>query len=121
MPLTPALVFLLLFMVVPPFLVFIQSLHPTKLLGRDVGSIGSANYLYLAQRSVYVEAFARTFRLALYAVVGAVLLGYPTALILRRLHERLGTHWCSVSASPSSPGRWLSSSAGCCCCRRRGP
>ena len=89
--LTPAVVFLTLFMVIPLLLMFTQSLHPTKLIGEGSRSIGLANYLYLAQRSVYVEAFVRTFHLALYAVVGAVLLGYPTALVLRQLHERAGS------------------------------
>ncbi|OFX28314.1 MAG: hypothetical protein A2Z07_04195 [Armatimonadetes bacterium RBG_16_67_12] len=88
-PLTPGLAFLLLFLILPLCLSVYYSLQPTSLLPPGSGR-GLANYVYLARRAVYVEAFVRTLRLSVYVVIGSLLLGYPTALILRRLHARLG-------------------------------
>ncbi|MDR7523395.1 MAG: ABC transporter permease [Armatimonadota bacterium] len=87
----PGVLFLFVFMVAPLAITFVYSLQPNSLLPPDQATVGVGNYIYLAQRRVYVEAFARTLRLATFVVVGALLLGYPTALILRRLHARLGS------------------------------
>jgi ABC-type spermidine/putrescine transport system permease subunit I len=78
-------------MVVPLAITVAHSLHPNALLPPGQTAVGVGNYVYLVQRRVYVDAFARTLRLATYVVVAALLLGYPTALILRRLHARFGS------------------------------
>jgi putative spermidine/putrescine transport system permease protein len=67
------------------------SLRPNSLLEGAAALTPAANYVYLARRGVYLDAFVRTFRLALYVVAGALLLGYPTALALRRLQARVGS------------------------------
>ncbi|MDR7484467.1 MAG: ABC transporter permease [Armatimonadota bacterium] len=87
----PGVLFLFVFMVAPLAITLVYSLQPNSLLPPEQTTVGMGNYVYLAQRRVYVEAFARTLRLATYVAVGALLLGYPTALILRRLHARLGS------------------------------
>ncbi|GEM_PF-90975 len=89
--LVPGLVFLSLFLVAPLVLSFSYSLRPSKLLPPGTPSPSMANYLYLAGHGVYVDAFVRTLRLSCYVVLGALILGYPTALVLRRLHARFGS------------------------------
>jgi len=90
LPLIPGLVFLLLFLVLPFCLSVYTSLRPNPLL--PPGShVGLANYSYLAHRGVYVETFVRTLRLSIFVVLGSLLIGYPTALVLRRLHARFGS------------------------------
>ena len=91
LPLVPGLVFLLLFMLFPLSLSIYYSLQPNALLPPQAASAPAANYVYLLKRHVYVDAFLRTLRLAAYVVTGALLLGYPTALALRRYHARLGS------------------------------
>lgn len=90
-PLVPGLVFLSLFLVLPLGLSVYYSLQPNSLIPAGEASTGLANYAYLLQRRVYVDAFLRTLRLSVYTVTGALLLGYPAALLLRRLYARLGS------------------------------
>lgn len=91
LPLVPGLVFLLLFLVFPVGLSVYYSLQPNSLLPPGSNAVTLANYVYLARRGVYVEAFLRTLRLSCYVVLGSLLIGYPTALVLRRLYTRLGS------------------------------
>ncbi len=87
----PGVFFLLAFMALPLGLTAYYSLQPNSLLPPGNHSAGLANYAYLTGRAVYMDAFLRTLRLSLYVVIGSLLLGYPTAVVLRRLYARLGS------------------------------
>jgi putative spermidine/putrescine transport system permease protein len=89
--LVPGLVFLFFFLIIPLTLSLWYSLHPDRLVGAGRASLGLANYAYLLRHGVYVDAFVRTLRLACYVVSASLLIGYPTALVLRRLHGRVGS------------------------------
>lgn len=89
--LVPGLIFLVLFLVAPLVLSLSYSLRPTRLLPAGTPSPSMANYLYLAAHGVYVDAFVRTLRLSCYVTFGTLILAYPTALVLRRLHSRFGS------------------------------
>jgi putative spermidine/putrescine transport system permease protein len=89
--LAPGLVLLCCFLIVPLLLSFWYSLHPDRLAAAGRTSLGLANYAYLLRHGIYVDAFVRTFRLAAEVVVASLLVGYPTALVLRRLHGSLGS------------------------------
>lgn len=89
--LLPCLLFLLLFMILPLLLSLYQSLQPNQLVRGEGVAPGLVNYEYLMRRSVYVEVFVRTLRLSLFVTFFACLIGYPTALALRRYHARLGS------------------------------
>jgi putative spermidine/putrescine transport system permease protein len=89
--LAPGLVFLSIFLVIPLTLSLWYSLHPDRLAGGGGAALSLANYAYLLRHGIYVDAFARTLRLAGYVVISSLLIGYPAALVLRRLHGRMGS------------------------------
>ena len=90
LPLGPALLFLFVFLVLPLLVTLFTSLQPNILLDLPEDHLGLENYAYIAQTSFYLQVLARTLRICAFTVVFAVLIGYPTAYLLRRYAARLG-------------------------------
>ncbi|MEJ0068205.1 MAG: ABC transporter permease [Pseudomonadota bacterium] len=86
MPLAPALVFLVLFLVLPLGATIWLSLSPNVLIKFD--GPGLANFGYLLGKPYYLDVLWRTLRLSSITAVMALLLGYPAAWLLRDLSER---------------------------------
>src|SRR5581483_2067699 len=85
LPLAPAVVFLLLFLVLPLGATAWLSLSPNVLIKFE--GIGLGNYAYLAGKPYYLAVVWRSLRLAGLTTVAVLLLGYPAAWILRELSE----------------------------------
>jgi putative spermidine/putrescine transport system permease protein len=88
--LAPGFLFLVIFMVLPLGITVLYSLQPNILLQPESHS-PLANYVYVMKQGVYLDAFLRTFRLSIYVVLASFLLGYPTAVLLRRVRARLAS------------------------------
>lgn len=85
---SPALVFLGVFLVLPLAITLYNSLLASPVLQRPDGYVGPANYLYISRTAFYVEVVLRTLRICSIVVIFTILLSYPTAWVFRR-HARL--------------------------------
>jgi putative spermidine/putrescine transport system permease protein len=89
LPLAPALLFLVVFLVLPLLATIWLSLSPNVLIKFD--GPGLANFGYLLGKPYYLDVLWRTLRLAAITTAVALLLGYPAAWVLRELSERAGS------------------------------
>jgi putative spermidine/putrescine transport system permease protein len=82
----PASVFLFLLLVVPLLATLYLSLQPNVLLTFDPPSF--ANYAHLLSVPYYYEVLLRTLRTAFVSTLIALLIGYPSAYVLKLLSGR---------------------------------
>jgi putative spermidine/putrescine transport system permease protein len=90
-PLIPALIFFTAFLVVPLAITLWLSLAPSVLIQQGVSGLGLGNYVYYFQTGFYVEALVRTVLISLATMFCSLLVGYPTAYILRGVSNRVGS------------------------------
>lgn len=88
LPFLPALGFLVVFLVLPLVTALYLSLSPNVLVHFE--GLTTKNYQYLFSKAYYVDVISRTLRLSFVTTVVALLIGYPTALALKALSERVG-------------------------------
>jgi putative spermidine/putrescine transport system permease protein len=86
LPLAPALLFLVVFLVLPLGATVWLSLSPNVLIKFD--GRGLANFAYLLGKPYYLDVLWRSLRLAAITTAVALLLGYPAAWVLRDLSAR---------------------------------
>lgn len=87
----PALVFLLVFYVLPLGTMVGESMHPWKGDGGDETVVSFEQYAKVAKGGRTVRAFERTVRIALVATVVTFVISYPIALLLLGAGRRLRT------------------------------
>ena len=104
LPLAPASLFFIAFLIAPLGVVFYYSLQSNPLIGEATEGLSFANYVYFFQRSHYVNVIFRTLRLALITTVVSVVIGYLATLVLRQMSERLGSTAVLVLAFPILAG-----------------
>lgn len=85
--LVPAAGLLVVALVLPLCATLWVSLQPNVLVQFD--GPGAANYRYLLGKAYYIDVIWRTVRLAGEATLAALALGYPAALAMRGLSERV--------------------------------
>ncbi len=100
----PALLFFLVFLVVPIGVVFYYSLLPNPVVSDTEKAISLSNYTYLFAHSYYVQVIYRTIRFSLIATVLSVGIGYGAVLVLRRISHRIGSTAVLVLAFPILSG-----------------
>ena len=81
---SPALLFLSVFLVLPLAITVYNSFQASPVLNRPDGYFGLANYLYISTTGFYIEVVLRTLRICSIVVIFTILLSYPTAYIFRR-------------------------------------
>lgn len=87
--LLPAALLLIAFLVVPLCGMVWLSLSPNNLVHFQGHGLG--NYAYLLAKPYYLRVTGRTFRIAFETTAAALLLGYPTALALRAVPDRVAS------------------------------
>lgn len=90
LPFLPVGIFFLAIFVFPLSQVISLSLEPNVLVKKFSGPITLNNYGYFFSRQFYIEALWRSLRISLLSVALGLLIGYPTACILRRFSKRIG-------------------------------
>jgi spermidine/putrescine transport system permease protein len=86
--LAPALIWLFLFVIVPLGILCVMSFWTSTAYG--ISPIATLdNYRVIFGDSIYLATFARTLRIAALTTVLTLLIAYPMALILTRMHGRL--------------------------------
>ena len=81
---SPALLFLGTFLVLPLAITLYNSLLASPVLLLPDGYMGPANYIYISKTGFYIEVVLRTLRICSIVVIFTILLSYPTACIFRR-------------------------------------
>jgi putative spermidine/putrescine transport system permease protein len=86
--LMPAFLAFGLFLIVPLIVALWKSFEVSPVV-RNLDHFGYiANYAYLLSRPHYISVFVRTFEIATTVVIVAFVLGYATALMLRKVYSR---------------------------------
>ena len=83
----PAALLLIVFLVVPLCATIWLSLSPSNLVRFQGHGLG--NFAYMLGKPYYTRVAIRTFRLAFESTAAALLIGYPAALSLRAIPERV--------------------------------
>jgi ABC-type spermidine/putrescine transport system permease subunit I len=92
----PAVVFLLVFYLVPLGYMVEESLHPWKGDGGDEAVLSLEQYRKVAQSGRMTRALERTVRISVIATVVTLVLSYPVALLLVRSSRRTRTVILSI-------------------------
>jgi putative spermidine/putrescine transport system permease protein len=100
----PALIFFVIFLIVPMAIVIYYSLQPNPLILDGPENLSLNNYVYFFERSHYVKVIFHTLRLSVIATAGSLLIGYGAALILRKMSERIGNTAVLLLAFPILSG-----------------
>lgn len=103
LPLLPAGLFFLIFLLIPLGVVTYYSLQPSVVTA-DADPLSIANYLYFLSRPHYVAVILRTLKFGFITTVISVVLGYGVALVLRKLSGSLGSTAVLALAFPILSG-----------------
>ena len=105
----PAVVFLVLFFLVPLVLMSVRSVT-------DPADAGLSNYQKFFEQAAYVRVLTNTFWIAGLATVASLVIGYPFAYLIRSC-PAAGPGCCSSPCCcPSGQACWSARSPGRCCC-----
>lgn len=90
LPLLPAGLFFLIFLIIPLGVVTYYSFQPSKIIS-DAGNSIFANYIYFFSKTHYVSVITRTLWFAIVTTVISVTVGYGTSFILRNISKSIGS------------------------------